>query len=373
MADIGLSLLFLMVLDNPPTYVLGYIALWCGLVVSAFLSGWFFKRREALGMLRRFSGNLAALLMGLVALVLFMEGYFGFFYDQSDAFGVLKTSKRWFKRHYRVNNLGFRDNKDYVIKKEEGAGRLVFVGDSFTAGHGIIKVEDRFSNIIEKRLVNELSPDYEVYNMAVNGWDTIDEVKSLKGLVQNGFETDMVVLCFNMNDIGRTSLTTNLDTYLFYRVIDEKLSQNWLLRNSYFINFLYGRIKLPSIPELAGRAVERRVMSYDGDEWEKERELLQEFIDLCDKHGYELKVAILPLIGDLSRGFKMEAAHKKVGAFFKENGIEFIDLSDKLREYQMKKVIVNRFDSHPSEFAHRLIAHEIWEKLIKAEVQGGSD
>jgi len=356
-----------MILDNSASYVLGYIAAWVWLLATGLLSVWLLKGRGG-----RYAGNLNALFLGVMAFLLIMEGFFGFFYDQPDAFGVLNTSKRWFKRHYRHNNLGFRDDKEYSLEKAQGRKKIVFIGDSFTAGHGISRIEDRFPNIVEKRL-KEVSADIEVYTMAVNGWDTIDQVEFLKDAVQKGLDADLIVLCFNMNDIGRTSLETNLDTYLFYRVIEERLSQNWLLRNSYSVNFFYGRAILPSVPEVAGNAVERRATSYEGAEWEKVRGLLREFMLLCSRQGYELKVAILPLIGDLTRGFGMEAAHKKVGDFFGENGIASVDLSKKLKGFRMKDLVVNRFDSHPNEFAHKLIAEEIWEKLIRDEVQGGSE
>lgn len=91
-----------------------------------------------------------------------------------------------------INNMGFRDDKDYSHEKEKGKLRVVFVGDSFTVGHGIKNISKRFSGIIEARLKEEM-PDtnYEVYTLAQNGWDTVHEVDSLNRLMDVGFEADL--------------------------------------------------------------------------------------------------------------------------------------------------------------------------------------
>lgn len=347
-----------MITDNPLSYVIGYIASWAIFIAASLI---------AFGMLRRLKGkrgdilvNTFFIFVGSMIFALSMEGYYGFFYDQPDSFGTLLTSERWFKRHYRYNNWGFRDDKDYYYKKGKDRYRIVFVGDSFTAGHGIEDIGDRFSGRIEELLRETGSGGYEVYTIAVNGWDTDDEIRRLKKLADEGFEADLVVLCYNMNDIAYASP----DTYLFYQELRDKISGSRLLQRSFFLNFLYLRVKVLSMQEVKGYYGWLKG-SYSGRAWQDHREQMERFIELCESNGYRLGAVIFPLINDLSRGFGMKDAHLRVAGFFEEKEVPYIDLSERLMRFPEKELAVNRFDSHPNEFAHSLISEDIWEKLIK--------
>ena len=66
-----------------------------------------------------FAGSLVALLG---------EAYFRFWYDTTDSFELTKTSRRWFERYYHVNNIGVRDNQDYLsLSRAPGQRRITFV------------------------------------------------------------------------------------------------------------------------------------------------------------------------------------------------------------------------------------------------------
>lgn len=355
-----------MILGNSVFYVLGYVAAWGILILLALLVLRLAKRCEDKKGLCKIIGNFGAGLIGIIAFILIMEAFFGFFYDQTDSFGVTITSRRWLNRHYRNNNLEFRDDKDYYLKKANGKRRIVFIGDSYTAGHGVKDIKDRFSNRVEDRLARKVgSGYYEIYTIAIGGWDTIDEIDYLSGLVENGFETDIVVLCFNMNDIGFASINGNINL----QKIRAQAPTNWLLQNSFFLNFLYARLKLFSMPEVKGYFDWLDSSYADAETWLHEKKMLEDFIELCRNNNYKLKVAIFPLIGDLTRDFKMKDAHKKVSDFFKSRGVPCIDLADKLKEFPEKRVVVNRFDAHPNEFAHSVIADEIWTKFVEKELR----
>lgn len=346
-----------MILDNPFFYIVGYVAAWVILIISSLLSIRFLRRRKD-SRVNRIASNLVAIVTSIVFLILAMEGYYGFFYDEPDSYGLLLTSTRWFKRHYKFNNMGFRDDKDYYHEKEKGKLRVVFVGDSFTVGHGIKNISKRFSGIIEARLKEEM-PDtnYEVYTLAQNGWDTVHEVDSLNRLMDVGFEADLIILCYNMNDIGWGTPETGMP-------FEYARPENWLLSHSFFLNFLYARTMIFStkgVKDYYGWLSDY----YTGRTWEWQRMLLQELKALCAKKGIKLKVAVFPLIPDMSKGFKMKSAHERVNAFFREEGIPYIDISDKFRELPAKKLMVNKFDAHPNEFAHKVIAEEIWDKLLR--------
>ena len=79
-------------------------------------------------------GGNALLLLFLLSLVLLSgECYYRFVYDTTDAFGMSRTSRAWFQRHWHVNNVGVRDSVDVArMNRPTTRHRITFVGDSFT-------------------------------------------------------------------------------------------------------------------------------------------------------------------------------------------------------------------------------------------------
>src|SRR5438128_1689859 len=83
------------------------------------------------------AGNALVFVTLLSLLLPIGEIYYRWFYDTTDSFGLTKTTRRWFERHYRDNEAGVRDSVErYTPEKESGRKRLVILGDSFTAAQG---------------------------------------------------------------------------------------------------------------------------------------------------------------------------------------------------------------------------------------------
>ena len=131
--------------------------------------------------LRLLAGNLVVLVFLMSLVVLAGECYYRFWYDAPDSFGFLKTSSRWFERHYQFNSQGYRDNVDYSDPIPPGKRRVMFLGDSFTVGHGLCDVDSRFANIIRKA-----HPDWDLQCIARNGWDTSQQLSRLAQLLGLG-------------------------------------------------------------------------------------------------------------------------------------------------------------------------------------------
>ena len=79
---------------------------------------------------------------------------------------------------------------DYSLELS-GKRRITFIGDSFTAGHGVADVEERFVNQIRT-----MRPDLEIHAIARNGWDTSHEIDNLEKLWQLCYEFDQAVLVY---------------------------------------------------------------------------------------------------------------------------------------------------------------------------------
>lgn len=101
---------------------------------------------------------------------------------------------------FAINQAGFRDI-DRPIAKPPRTFRILVLGDSTTAGNGIPDAARLYVSILQEQL-NSAAEDgkrYEVFNMGVGGYHTVQEVRTLetKGLV---YDPDLVVLVVCLND-----------------------------------------------------------------------------------------------------------------------------------------------------------------------------
>ncbi|MGZ4903996.1 MAG: hypothetical protein ACXV5I_04215 [Halobacteriota archaeon] len=95
----------------------------------------------------------------------------------------------------RTNNQGFRSN--FAFEKEcQGKKRIIFLGDSFTAGDGVAN-EDRFSDLTMASIGN-----LECYNFGLTASGTDQQVVIYERIAQQ-FDHDILFLGFSMHDITR--------------------------------------------------------------------------------------------------------------------------------------------------------------------------
>jgi lysophospholipase L1-like esterase len=100
----------------------------------------------------------------------------------------------------RINNLGFRDPRDYDLVKRANTFRIVILGDSVTFGHGSV-YESTYPALLETRL-KQWRPDvdWQVWNLGVPGYNTSQELAYLKD-IGPAYQPDLVVVGFFFNDV----------------------------------------------------------------------------------------------------------------------------------------------------------------------------
>ncbi len=100
----------------------------------------------------------------------------------------------------RINNLGFRDPRDYLLVKTPSTFRILFLGDSVTFGHSSV-YEHTYPYLLEQRL-RQWRPDvdWQVWNAAVPGYNTSQELAHLKEIGPQ-FHPDLVIVGFFENDL----------------------------------------------------------------------------------------------------------------------------------------------------------------------------
>jgi hypothetical protein len=316
---------------------------------------WFFFRRSRAAVagptgLRLVAGNALALLFFASAGFLLAECYYRFLRDTTDSFSCTRSSDRWFGRHYHVNNALARDNIDYQLRIAPGKRRVTFLGDSFTVGHGIKDVEDRFANLIRLAF-----PEVEVHVAAHVGFETGNELNTVNFLAGNGYEFDQVMLVYNLNDIS--DLLPEWRKTL-ERIQGGRTQTGWLALNSYFINTLYFHYKAARDPDFTNYFSQVRT-AYEGPTWMKQRERLLEVRRAVEANGGHLSVVTFPFLHALGPDYAFRDAHAMLGQFWSEQGVPQLDLLATFQGIPPGELVVNRFDAHPNEHAHQLAAEAI--------------
>ena len=294
------------------------------------------------------AGNALVLLFLLFVGFFGFETYYRFFCDQTDAMADTLVSTAWARRYVRLNNIGVRDNIDYVFSRTPFRRRVTFVGDSFAAGLGLKNVEDRFANRIRRR-----HPEWEVHDVAKPGLETSNEVEAVHNLVvSNGYALDLVVLVYNMNDIGEVMP----DSIAAYRkLIADPFRNSWLCRNSYFVNLYYLRWEVRRTARLQ-RYFDEIEAAYRGPIFEKHKVALKAMCNMTIIRGGRLVVVTFPFMHDPAR---FKAAHARMNEFWKEHGVPNLDLLPVFSNLPPASITVNAHDAHPNERAHALAAEKI--------------
>ena len=153
---------------------------------------------------RMWLANAGLSLAMLLAAVTAGELGFACFADFSDTFNITNVSKRWLALHIdsERNNEGFRDRNPFTKYVSPGQKRIVFLGDSFTAGHGIKKIDDRFTDRIAAWLEEKRPGKYVVANLGEPGY----EASMIEGLARallftQRADVSLIVYVYNINDI----------------------------------------------------------------------------------------------------------------------------------------------------------------------------
>jgi hypothetical protein len=99
-----------------------------------------------------------------------------------------------------INSLGLRDDREYALAKTPGTFRILVLGDSVTFGHGSV-AEHTYPRLLEG-LLRDWRPevDWQVWNAAVPGYNTSQELAQLLELGPIA-RPDLVVVGFYENDV----------------------------------------------------------------------------------------------------------------------------------------------------------------------------
>ena len=292
---------------------------------------------------------------------------FALLYDTTDSFSMMNASRRWFRVHTEsdmktlefVNGTGieYRDSTEFPGRAlPDNARHVCLLGDSFTFGHGVANVEDRFSNQLG-RLLADSQQRVVVSNLSKPGTDLFWVESVLSNLFRDGHKVDSAVYVMCLNDVEAFHDPTMSESTK--RAHFEP--PTFLFRDTYFFNwawFRWQQIRQPGIRDYYGFVEDY----YNGEPWQLFRRRLQEVDQLCRENNCHLTVAVFPFLHE-SAGERFAPVREKITASCQEDGIRAIDLVAAFEGHQGENLTVNAFDAHPNEQAHKRVADLLAEKI----------
>ncbi|GEM_PF-1603807 len=303
-----------------------------------------------------FIASIFTILSLILAFSLF-EAYFRYLYDQSDGLGFLKVNARWQARHIVFNSDFFRDRN--FESKKEGTARICAIGDSITLGGGIKDVNNRFTNILEKKL-KDSSKNAEVYNLGKSGYDTDGEVKIYD---QTKFlNCDIIILAYFMNDAQPEGGSTG--TPIIANESHTTKLVSTISNFSYFFNYLYWRLSA-RYEKTFSELKNADLGAYQNPQvFENHKKTVISWLGQMKADNKKVIVIIFPFV-HLLPNYPATQIHNQMSQIFKENGADgVIDLLDYLKGKNAKDLIASKFDYHPNEYVHRFAAEKLFEKVI---------
>ena len=256
------------------------------------------------------------------------------------------------------NRLGYRD-RDHAEARPAGVYRIVVLGDSIGAGLKIERHEDVFPRVLES-LLRERGVDAEVLNFSVSGYNTRQEVETLR---ERGlrYRPDLVLLAYSLNDRER------MDGNILKTLLDAERQQGsnaarahpWLLQSALY-RFLRYRVAPPRPPDDA--ELRRRYDLVSGD---TVAESFGELARLSHEHRFEVLVAVFPRLVRKLWSYRFAGQHEFVRRLSEQNGFHHLDLLEgfrRCREVSDEPLGVDNL--HPSVYGHRCAAEAMAQEIL---------
>ena len=291
----------------------------------------------------------------------------------SQGSGEAYCMRIWFSKYWELNEQGYRD-VSYNAKSDTLKNIVVMLGDSYVAGHGTKHVEERMSNILEKKL----GAKYRVFNLGENG---AHSQKEYGNLLRFPYKYDKLILVHVPNDLEYIDMNANANTGNNNMPAGSAATPDepgWLSRigtffvnESFFINFLsftgFGNT-IKFIPFLIKNI--NKLDSIDNAEkypFSDSLQLKQHIKNLVWLDSVEssknVKFLILsfPLPGNDDP--EMDKYYNNFISQLKLHNLNYLDVLPICKQLSVRKQIVSKLDKHPSVLLQKMVTDTLYKRL----------
>lgn len=279
------------------------------------------------------------------------------FISLSHGGGEAYSGKIWNRRYWNpINKLNFRDEEP-----KKGEKTVFFVGDSYTAGWGIKKTEDRFGEVTASELSKLGKPINEI-NLGRYGADTrLEFVLFEKFIKKTKIKPDHIVLQFFVNDMDKF-----IPVYRNCNKIANSIPiwKKTLIEGSYLVNFvssLYPKSQNNTAKECD--YVEQLKFVYNNEYlWLKEEKQLDRFKNYCLKNNIKMTLLLFPFMEDLSLA-KEIGIEKRIINYCNKNNIRLLNATNFLHKLSRSERQASIVDAHASAAVHKIVGEHLAKKI----------
>ncbi|MBI4451962.1 SGNH/GDSL hydrolase family protein [Candidatus Woesearchaeota archaeon] len=301
--------------------------------------------------------NLMLLLAVILALILLTELSLRFMlpeeFKRTLPAGALKASQK-----IELNDEGYRDLNHQLMKRN--VYRIAVLGDSFTFGTGIENMESTYPKILQTKLnAKARTIKYGVFNFGKEGVDTEYEIKILQQYALK-YNPDIIIVGYVLNDFRDAASQNKRNFYLFW-------ADKYIERKSY----LYSLIKKSGVNLLESIGVIKSYQKAIAESFysDKNKEINRAYILEMDKiaknNNATLVVVAIPFIYNLD-DYPFSHAHEFLKDTAAQNRILYLDTLPQLSKFNESDIVVSRYDWHPNEMGHKIIAESIYNYMLES-------
>lgn len=245
----------------------------------------------------------------------------------------------------KTNDIGFRDK---AIDAKKNKKRILFIGDSFTLGWGVVE-DSTFTRVLERNLRTS-NFDYEVINSGIGNYNSRMECELFKW---KGIKTnpDIVILMFFANDAESVPKVSSL--------------QYSLISKSYLFALLFDRIqkiKVIANPNNRWDAYYKSLYEYTNRSLKDNMDALSEIADICRNRNIPLMFVNIPVLHQL-KDYPIYEATNFIKRAADLNSVHFLDLLPAIEGYPPYNLWVSAEDAHANGKANLIFAEEIFDYL----------
>jgi hypothetical protein len=298
---------------------------------------------------RTISGVRISALMFLIIFLL-LEAVFSFI-PRSHHAEISYASIIWEKRFYHLNDQGFRDT--LIAQKNKNKPALVFLGDSFTAGYGLNKESQRFSNLAAKAFGSK----YEYYNLGVKATGIKEQFPNLS-LIEN--PEKVLVYQIYINDLDEFCLEhippPEFDIYMNFGAYDQ-----YFAKISFLCNYIY--FSLPN-QQLIETYYGYFKNCYQNEAIQQAyfNALLSALKNASESLGFQKIIVVhIPTLAAPEFSSAFEVALEK--QLITLPNATFVSIQKEISGLPLRKKIVNKQDTHASRQVNQIIALKIAQEL----------
>ncbi len=293
----------------------------------------------------------------------------------SQGSGEAYCMRIWFSKYWQLNEQGYRD-ASYNAKSDTLKNIVVMLGDSYVAGHGTKYVDERMSNILEKKL----GTDYRVFNLGENGAHTQKEYGNLQRFP---YKFDKLILVHVPNDLEYIDTNTNTAGNTSNGSAGSAVSPDkpgmfgkigtFLADESFFINFLsftgFGNT-VKFIPFLLKNWNKQNGIEHANKyPFSDSLQLKQHIKNLVWLDSVEssknVKLLILsyPLPGNDDP--EMDKYYNNFINQLKTHNLNYLDALPICKQLSVRKQIISKLDKHPSILLQKMVTDSLYTRLKK--------